>query len=289
MRLTATTLLIALAVPWTAAWALKDPTPGKVDPRMQTAAYNPQEIYALHLMVGRTMPVIVDPAERIVRSWGSDAAHLRVDLPGTNVAALKAVYPMKPETFFLMTQADDGKDRIYAFQLDAIPLNPDDKDITYSVTFTNPVKQAEVRHAAYVRWRAKQDEKRDVADLENAKAQCGDFRYVLQGKTSADWDLLPTREVCSDGQNTYFHFPGNMVVPQIYAGIPDESKAEGVADYTFNSVTRIATVHRLARVWHLRSGDSMLCVFNKAYDPVGEQNTTGTRSPNILREVKLTE
>src|SRR5262249_35210374 len=93
--------------------------------------------------------------------------------------------------------------------------------------------------------------------------------YALQGLSSADWNLLPTREVCDDGQNTYFHFPGNMSIPLIYVGPTD--KSDVLADYTFNSVTRVATVHQLAPDFHLRGGadgNALLCVHNKKYDPV---------------------
>ena len=69
----------------------------------------------------------------------------------------------------------------------------------------------------------------------------------------------------------------------IYVVHPDGKEA--IADYVFNSATGVATVHQLAAQWRLRDGDAELCVFNKAFDPVGVTNTTRTSSPDVVREV----
>jgi type IV secretion system protein VirB9 len=75
-----------------------------------------------------------------------------------------------------------------------------------------------------------------------------------------------------------------MRLPVIYVVNPDGKEA--VAEPTFNSETGVATVHQLARVFHLRDGDALLCVFNRAYDPVGVRSTTGTIATTVARVTK---
>jgi type IV secretion system protein VirB9 len=160
-------------------------------------------------------------------------------------------------------------------------LRPID-EAAVSVTFTYPGDDAAAKIAQW-RWtQAQKDQKAAKAALDAASgASDSNLHYVLQGKEPADWDLLPTREVSDNGTDTHFHFPGAMRVPIIYAVNPDGKEA--VVDPTFNSQTGVATVHQLARIFHLRDGDAMLCVFNRAFDPIGVRSETGTISPGVER------
>lgn len=94
----------------------------------------------------------------------------------------------------------------------------------------------------------------------------------------------PTPEVWDDGTQTYFRFPGNLRIPAFFVVNPDGKEA--VADYTVNSKTHVVTVHQTAPEFRLRDGDSVLCLTNRHYDPVGQTLATGTTSPFIERVVK---
>src|SRR5689334_21688012 len=89
MRLTtAAALACLLAHP---AWALCDYQPGnpkscvqpsKADPHMVTAAYDPSQVYALHIPQGQTLVVTLGPGETAAEGFGADNTTLRADPSG---------------------------------------------------------------------------------------------------------------------------------------------------------------------------------------------------------------
>jgi type IV secretion system protein VirB9 len=42
----------------------------------------------------------------------------------------------------------------------------------------------------------------------------------------------------------------------------------------------------VARQWRLRDGNTVLCIFNEAYDAIGDNPGTGTISPDVDRVTK---
>jgi type IV secretion system protein VirB9 len=263
------------------AWALQQPTPGKLDPRMVTAAYDPAQVYAVHVPQGQTLAITLSPNEVATDGFGSDPKMLRADLSGNVVMLFSGDAPVALRSMFIRSRTADGKARTYALLVDTRP--PDQAAMGF--TFTYP---ADVAAAKVAQWRWTQQQKEQASAKAALDAASGssdsNVRYVLQGEKPEDWDLLPTREVSDNGTDTHFHFPGAMRVPIIYAVNPDGKEA--VVEPTFNSQTGVATVHQLARVFHLRDGDALLCVFNKAYDPVGVRSDTGTISPAVERVTK---
>jgi type IV secretion system protein VirB9 len=270
------TLACTLAGP---ALALQEPTPGLMDPRMVTAAYDPAQVFAVHVPQGQTLAITLSPNEIATDGFGSDPKMLRADLSGNVVMLWSGDAPVPPRSMFIRTRTVDGtRTRTYALLVDTRPPG----QAALSFTFTYPADEATAKLA---RWRqavADREQKATKAALDAASgAADSNVRYVLQGEKAEDWDLLPTREVSDNGTDTHFHFPGAMRVPIIYAVNPDGKEA--VVEPTFNSQTGVATVHQLARMFHLRDGDALLCVFDKAFDPVGVRSGTGTISPDVDR------
>ena len=263
------------------ACALDAPTAGHADPRMQTAAYMPNQIYPITLEVGHTTAITVSYKETITDIWGSDSADLKSDM-SDHFAFLKAQREFTSRSLYIRTRRDTGESRLYVFQVQAVAAG-NDAD-SYDLRFTYPADELAAKKAAWAKAAAERAKRLAAEKLAEAQDPPSNFRYVLQGLTAADWNLLPTRQVYDDGSATYFTFPGSMRVPVIYVVNPDGKEA--VADYAFNSATGVATVHQLAAQWRLRDGDSELCVFNRAFDPVGVKNLTGTSSPDVVREVK---
>jgi hypothetical protein len=72
----------ALATP---AWALQEPTPGVMDPRMVTAAYDPAQVFAVHVPQGQTLAMTLSLNEIATDGFGSDPKMLRADLSGNVV------------------------------------------------------------------------------------------------------------------------------------------------------------------------------------------------------------
>ena len=263
------------------AWALKEPEPGKRDPRMETAAYDPAEVYAVHVPQGQTLAIVLAPSEIATDGFGADNKQLRADISGNVVMLWSGSDAVPARSMFIRSRLADGTTRTYALQVDTRPP----ENAAVSVTFTYPSDDAAKRAAAWKAAVAARGQKAAVAALAAARgAEDVNFSYVLQGATSSDWTLLPSRRVSDNGTDTHFFFPGNMRVPIIYAVSPDGKEA--LADYTFDSTTGVASVHQLARAFHLRDGDSLLCVFNKAFDPIGISRTTGTISAGVERVLK---
>jgi len=269
----------------TSAMALQAPEQGKEDPRMQTAIYSPGQIYYLHLMVGHTLAITLPSDELHNEKYGSDAAHIHADIPAnTNLVFLKAIAITPPKSLFIHATLADGSSRLYPFQVDVVPATGESDD-PYTLTFKDPAAAAAARVAAGRAWRQRQDEKAAHAALVAAASAPVDtnFRYVLQGKTTGDWNLLPTREVGDDGRSTHFHFPGQSA-PNVYTVSADGK--ETTPDCTPNSVTQVTTCHLLAKQWRLRDGDSALCIFNDDHKTVADPAPTNTSSPDFERTLK---
>jgi type IV secretion system protein VirB9 len=88
--------------------------------------------------------------------------------------------------------------------------------------------------------------------------------------------------VFDNGFSTVFRFPGNVRVPSLFVINPDGKEA--TANYAVKG--DLVQTESVARQWRLRDGDTVLCIFNRGYDPVGENPQTGTTSPNVQRVTK---
>jgi type IV secretion system protein VirB9 len=272
----------------TSAMALEAPVPGKEDPRMQTITYSAGQIYFLHLVIGHTVAITLPTDEIHNDAYGSDSAHLKATpVAGTPIIFLKPIAVMPAKSLFIHAVLADGSSRLYPFQIDVVDQQGGSED-PYTLTIKDPVASAAAKNAAWKAWRAKEDAKAQQAALVAAAAATTDtnFKYVLQGKTTGDWNLLPTREVGDNGRETHWHFPGVEAHPQIYTVSPDGK--EMVPDCSPNSETNITTCHQTAAQWRLRSGDSELCVYNLAFDPVGPPAPTNTSSPEFERTLRET-
>ena len=288
MRLSSAVAALACLLATTPAFALEAPSAGKVDPRMLTITYKPGDIYYVHLVVGHTLAITLPKDEVHNETLGSDSKHLEVTaLAGTPLIFLKPKAPMPAKSFFIYASMPDGSSRLYTIQLDVVDEGGADTD-PYTLTFVD--KQADAQAAATARrvWQAKAAEKFKLAQLTAAAAATSDtnYKYVLQGETAGDWNLLPTREVGDNGRDTHWHFPQVEAHPQIYVVSPDGK--ETVADCSPDTATNVTTCHQTAAQWRLRSGNSELCVFNKAFDPVGVPAPTNTSSPDYERTLRET-
>src|SRR5689334_22495495 len=176
----------------------------KDDQHIQTAVCATGEVVDLHLMVGRTVAIEMPPAMTNNQTYGSDSAFMRADIPiGTNMIFLKPEMPMPPKPFFVLSTMPDGKNQICTLQVD-VAAAAGDVALPYKLRIADPAAEAAARAVA---WKAAQQHRKEDADraaLRDAVAHPVDtnFRYVLQGKTVADWNLLPSRHVADDGHST---------------------------------------------------------------------------------------
>ncbi|ABC92919.1 MULTISPECIES: P-type conjugative transfer protein VirB9 [Rhizobium] len=270
----------------TGVMAEETPTPGRLDPRMRYLAYNPDQVVHLSTAVGATLVVSFAANETVTAVAVSNSKTLAA-LPRGNYLFFKASQVLPPEPVVVLTASDAGMRR-YVFSISSSTLAHLDKeqpDLYYSVQFAYPADEAAARRkeaqdkAAADRLRGEAQYQRRAADLLDQPATTGatgdrNWHYVAQG----DRSLLPL-EVFDNGFTTVFRFPGNVRIPSIYTIDPDGKEA--VANYSVKgSYVEISSV---SSGWRLRDGNTVLCVWNTAYDPVGRRPDTGTVRPDVKR------
>ncbi|CCM79757.1 MULTISPECIES: P-type conjugative transfer protein VirB9 [Rhizobium] len=265
------------------------PTAGKLDPRMRYLAYNPDQVVRLSTAVGATLVVTFGVNETVTAVAVSNSKDLAA-LPRGNYLFLKARQVLPSQPVIVLTASESGMRR-YVFSISSRALSnlgKEQPDLYYSVQFAYPADDAAARR--------KEAQERAVADRVRADAQYQrraevlldqpnetfgaadkNWHYVAQG----DHSLLPV-EVFDDGFTTVFHFPGNIRMPSIYTINPDGKEA--VANYSVKgSYIEISSV---SRGWRLRDGDTVLCIWNAAYDAVGRRPESGTVRPDVKRVLK---
>lgn len=283
------------------ALALKEGDPVKdakgniIDPFVVSAVYVPGQVYAVHLPQGQTTIITLGATETAMDAWCADKTILRADPVGNTVVIYTGATsaPIAPRSMIIRSQLADGKPRTYLIMLDTQPVDGSGKTPEINFQFRYPAEEAAQRASVNIArwkqasaWRAEQAAKAALSSA--AGAPDTNFKYVLQGETPGDWNLLPTREVSDNNTETHFHFPGDMQIPLIYT--VDSCKKpvpnEAVTEPTFNNETGIATVHQLSPAFLLRKGDDIMCILNRAYDPVGTRGQTGTISTEVERVIR---
>ncbi|MGI8398247.1 P-type conjugative transfer protein VirB9 (plasmid) [Agrobacterium deltaense] len=281
--------LVCILFVTSGAKAEDTPAAGKLDPRMRYLAYNPDEVVHLSTAVGATLVVTFGSNETVTAVAVSNSKDLAA-LPRGNYLFFKASKVLQPQPVIVLTASDAGMRR-YVFSLATKTMSRLDKeqpDLYYSVQFTYPADIAAARR--------KEAEQRDLVDRMRAQAQyqrraedllerqttgggpgAKNWSYVAQG----DRSLLPV-EVFDNGFSTTFRFPGNVRVPSIYVINPDGKEA--TANYSVKG--DYVEVGSVSREWRLRDGHTVLCIWNKAYDAVGQKPGTGTVRPDVVRVLK---
>jgi type IV secretion system protein VirB9 len=167
-------------------------------------------------------------------------------------------------------------------------LDPAEPDLYYSVQFTYPDDDAAARRQEAAQRAAAQSienklrEERLTHQVMEARTRNPligprNWHYIAQG----DRSLLPL-EVFDNGYSTVFRFPGNVRIPSVYVLDPDGKEA--TANYAVKG--DLVEVSSVQRGWRLRDGQTVLCIWNRAFDPVGEVPGTGTVSPDVQRMIK---
>ena len=158
------------------ALALQEPTPGKLDSRMVTAAYDPAQVYAVHVPQGQTLAITLAPNEIATDGFGGDGKTLRADLSGNTRAALERRYAgCAPRSMFIRSRTVDGKDP----DLCASGGHPPPDQAAVSFTFTYPADEPRrrLRAMAHRSWPIGSRKQRQAA-LAAASGACGQQRSL---------------------------------------------------------------------------------------------------------------
>lgn len=295
---------VLLAGTMLAAPAFADPAkPNPPDPNIRVAAFNPLRRVTIIGTINRVTNITYAKAQQVVRVtlgddvWEGPSPDELKSQPLKNNLPL---WPRKPgRTNLVVTTEDDkGTTRSYQYVLISRPAQEqDDPEATYGLIQTDPTQELVERTAAAqitvtaqrTAWRAARAAKLEAdarAKLVSDRAAAPkNLHYTGWGSAS----IAPTGgQVNDDGQMTYLLYAGGSRVPAVFS-----VAADGVSEQT--EMTSMdgqwLVVHRVANELHLRLGNAVLYVFNRAYNPVGinpatgrqADPETGTSSPNVHR------
>lgn len=287
-RRIAAALLCAAPVAWLTvgapAFALEYPKPGRLDSRIRTVPYEPGNVVDISTAPGAVMVVQFSSTERVVNVAASDSAYLKAR-PSGNFLFFKPMAVLSPQPVVVLTRTEDGKLRRYDFEFETkkSKLGADD-DVDYTVVFTYPHEAYLQRLAARRAARARAEKeaaaerlKETTAEMQNPYEGARNYRYVARG----DRGLAPAW-VWDNGHSTAFTFPQMQRIPALFRINPDGKEA--TANYSVHGSTVIAP--GTAPEWVLRDGETVLDVYDLAYNPIGTTPGTHTISPSVVRTLR---
>jgi type IV secretion system protein VirB9 len=253
------------------------------------------------------------PTERVAAGQSATADdNLQVHMPGTDAnpskfLMVKALRHLEPQPFTVIgvwTNPVTGKQdhRRHSFELSTIPGGPQAPDAFFSVVFSDPVAakiilQAERKERQKL-WQEKQDkfQAQAVADRLTQVQQsvlARNVQYDGQGTDADRMALAPAAPagldaMWDDGQRTFLRYPGNRPVPLAYQVMPDGTESVIGQSTVVDPATTgsLLIIHSVVPMLRLRDGNSVLCIVNNAYDPVGHRTGTGTVDPGVVRQVR---
>jgi type IV secretion system protein VirB9 len=266
------------------------PQHGELDSRMRYVTYNPGQVVHLSTEIGATLVVGFSDKEAVDAVAETDTVHLSA-VPKGNYLFFRPSAALTLQPVVVLTTLPDGKRRRYVFEIETVTtpsMANGASGVYYSVQFTYPfdiaaddaakaavaekVRQAAVQAAEQARAQSLLKKPEDDPTLGDRN-----WHYVARG----DRSLTPIA-VFDNGYSTVFRFPENERIPGIFVINPDGN--EVTAPYSVSG--GYAQVGLTAREFRLRDGNTVLEVFNLAYDTMGRNPATGTVSPDVQRQVK---
>ena len=243
-----------------------------LDPRIREVDYDPAAVYRIAGAFRTATQIVFSPDETIRHAAIGDSV-------AWEVAAEGSVLFLKPRerhqaTNLLVVTERGGQVRHYAFEL--LAREPGDRTaIAYQVRFRYPADE-QAQAALTLSVQAEAMEQRLVGlELE---------RGVVEGTRNLAWSAqgdaaLQPSEVSDNGRFTVLRFPGVQALPALFEVAEDGS--ERLVPYDVRG--EFVVIHGVTRGLRLRRGQSVLCLFNDAYDPRGTNPGTGTASPAVDR------
>lgn len=251
----------ALAPP---TWSEALPLPGRLDPRIRTVPYSPDQVYRLYGYVGYEIDVEFGAGERFVGLGAGDIDGIAFKAQGNN-------FFLKPKAAVVGTNLTVLTNRHeYQIEYTASARRPadDDEDVMYAVRFIYPAsrpKTLAATQAALVR--------QDLKQASSSRLRNYDYWYCGSPslKPVAAWD---------DGVLTHLKFGARGEQPAIFVRNADGS--ESLVNFSMEHGDVV--IQRVVRRLILRRGRLTGCVVNEAFSGSGERLTTHTISPEVERQ-----
>jgi type IV secretion system protein VirB9 len=273
------------------------PTPGASDPRVRFVTYRADEVTVITVARGAVTRLVLGDDERIAAAATGYAADcqkpelewcVRADA-GSNQIWVK---PKDNATGNNLEVKTDKRD--YSFELRVLKEPAVGRDVRhalradpmYRVIFRYPLQVPPMpmnlaMAAAPASVAPPPDDKNVVAErLASAKPQPRNWSYSMQVLPGGE-EISPTL-VFDDGRFTYFKFPANREVPSIFYIAPDGEEQR----LNFHMEGDVAVIQRMGRRFVLRLGQSVVGVWNDAFDLDGVAPVAGVTVDGVSRELR---
>ena len=241
------------------------PARGLVDSRIRIAAYDGDEVYKLHGVVGYQIDLEFEAGETFT---GLGAG----DLEGLSFVGQENHLFLKPKAAKVATNLTVlTSRRHYQFDYIALSQRPatDDPGIIYALRFTYPPAPAQSATDAAA--------KRVDSQLESASAKRPqNIDYWYCGKP-----VLRPVAASDDGVHTRLRFAANSDLPAIF--VRNEDGSESLLNFSMDAGDVI--VHRVAKRFVLRRGKLTGCIVNQGFIGGGTRLDSGTVTPDVERRV----
>jgi type IV secretion system protein VirB9 len=242
-RLAVGVLAILLGVLLFAETALAErrPAPGRLDARMRTVVYTPDDVVTVQAALGMSTMIQFGEGEQIRTIAAGDTVGWQI-APDAQRTVL-FVKPLEPDSATNMHVVTSRG--TYSFRMVGTKTTRFDGD--FKVRFVYPEERARERRA------------RDIANpnLRALRRESLNWDYGVKG-AEQNRPLI----VFDDGVKTFFRFEGE--VPAIFA--VDEARNETLLN--FRREGEYLVVDRTARQFTLRNGEVATCLYNLRTQPV---------------------
>lgn len=242
------------------------PARGRVDPRIRSALYDPDQVYRVHGFVGYQIDFEFEPGETLV---GLGAG----DIEGLSYFGQDNHLFLKPKAAKVATNLTVLTNRRrYQIDYTALAQRPsdDDPDVIYAVRFQYP-------KAALSPSDAERSAHRIDAQLgaaSSARPRNVDYWYC------GSPELQPIA-ASDDGVHTRLRFAANADLPALFVRNADDS--ESLLNFSMDAGDVI--VHRVAQRFVVRRGRLAGCIVNQGFAGNGLRLESGTVAPQVRREV----
>lgn len=329
MRLPVALAVITLAPLAALGAPAEKATPKPVD-RMLAVDASPLKRIRLTGVIGRVVNITFSPREAIYRVVFGTAGIWEGPQAGANgqAVALKNNLPLWPvqvgHTNLVVTTVDaEGHEYPYQFDLTSLPAQPEPTEGTATLAAAGTaaphpeageeadavdgliVRNTEAERAeAAAKARAVAEARAVVAQQRQAVVRETQARSALATTTEAGepgpgcnpryvgWGstAIAPVSVCDNGQMTFLRYQGQLRPPSVFILGPD-GKEQALIPFMRGDTL---VVPRVAKEMHLYSGQTVLYIFNRAYDPAGVNPATGgladpgtgTVSPAVRRVLR---
>jgi type IV secretion system protein VirB9 len=239
------------------------PSKGRLDSRVRVVAYDAEQVYKLHGVVGYQIDLEFESGETFVGLGAGDIEGLAF-VGEENHLFLKPKAAKVATNLTVLTSR-----RHYHIDYTALPRQAAaEEDVIYALRFTYAPPSPAVAEAA----------NRLESQLQTAstnRPQNIDYWYC------GDPTLKPAA-ASDDGVHTRLKFVANADLPAIF--VRNEDGSESLLNFSMEAGDVI--IHRVARHFILRRGKLAGCIVNQGYAGGGRRLESGTVAPDVERRVQ---